>query len=123
MGAVEYRGPSALGRAYATPEDTALEVDASRGVLSGASDPDNAGLTATLVAPPARGTLDLRGDGSFTYTPAKDFAGDDSFDFGVSDGSGLPPALARVNITVGALRRRKGGSPPRTAPATCPSGT
>jgi predicted outer membrane repeat protein len=101
MGAVEYRGPSAAGRAYATPEDTPLAVDASVGVLSGASDPDGAALTAALVTPPARGTLNLRADGSFTYIPGKDFAGDDGFDYSVSDGSALPPALARAAITVG----------------------
>ncbi len=56
-------------------------------------------LTATLGASPANGTVTLNADGSFTYTPAANFNGTDSFTYTASDGTAVSN-VATVTITV-----------------------
>src|SRR6185437_8410458 len=56
------------------------------------------GFTDTIVTAPAHGVLSGSGP-SFTYTPAQDFHGADSFTFKVNDGSHDSNTSA-VNITV-----------------------
>ena len=51
---------------------------------------------------PANGTVTLASDGSFTYTPAANFHGTDSFTYTASDGRALSNA-ATVTITVTAV--------------------
>src|SRR5436190_2980692 len=72
--------PVALDDGYTTPEDTTLNVAAS-GVLANDSDLDGDALSALLVTSPAHGTLTLNTDGSFSYTPAANFNGIDSFTY------------------------------------------
>ena len=73
------------------------------GVLGNDSDADGDPLTASLV-PGRNGTVSLHADGSFTYTPALDFFGEDSFTYEACD-TGTPPwcATALVTITVNAV--------------------
>ena len=57
------------------------------GVLANDSDIRTAvPLTAVLVTGPAHGTLTLNADGTFTYTPAPNYNGPDSFIYRASDG-------------------------------------
>src|SRR5439155_26212835 len=70
---------------YTTPEDTTLPVTAP-GVLANDTDVDGDPLTAILVTGPAHGTLNLNNDGSFTYTPALNYNGPDSFTYKANDG-------------------------------------
>src|SRR5262249_28533745 len=56
-------------------------------------------LKAILISGPAHGTLALNADGTFSYTPAANFNGTDSFTYRASDGS-LTGGLATVTITV-----------------------
>ena len=56
------------------------------GVLGGAMDAENDALTVTLASNATHGVLDLRPDGSFTYTPDAGFVGQDRFIFHASDG-------------------------------------
>ncbi|NOG48614.1 MAG: cadherin-like domain-containing protein [Chloroflexi bacterium] len=72
--------------AYATDEDTALNV-AAPGVLTNDTDVDGDTLTAVLVVGPTNGTLTLSNDGSFIYTPNAGFNGSDSFTYRASDGT------------------------------------
>src|SRR5262249_44329418 len=65
---------------YSTREDTAITVNAP-GVLANDGDVDGDPLTAILVTGPAHGTLTLNSDGSFTYTPALNYNGPDSFTY------------------------------------------
>src|SRR5262249_4613845 len=74
-----------------------LTVDTTSGALAGAI---GSGLTAHLVSGPLYGTLTLNPDGSFTYTPATNFAGFDSFIFMAQDGTGTMSNLAMLTITV-----------------------
>jgi VCBS repeat-containing protein len=55
-----------------------------------------------LQSGPDHGTLQLNSNGSFTYTPEANFAGEDSFTYRVSDGS-LSSAAATVTLTVSAV--------------------
>ncbi|HEY6169749.1 MAG TPA: Ig-like domain-containing protein, partial [Verrucomicrobiae bacterium] len=90
--------PVAASDSYTTPEDTLLTV-AAPGVLANDSDVDNDPLTAVLVTGPARGALTLNTNGSFTYLPAMNFHGADSFTYTANDGA-LDSAPATVTITV-----------------------
>jgi hypothetical protein len=78
--------PTAVDDAYTTPEDQPLTVPAADGVLANDILPNGSNLTAALQTGPAHGTIALNPDGSFTYTPAADFNGTDSFAYLVTDG-------------------------------------
>jgi hypothetical protein len=69
------------------------------GLLQNDDDPDGDALTAVLDTGPANGTVTVNADGSFTYTPATDFSGTDSFTYVASDGS-LESDPATVTVTV-----------------------
>src|SRR5205814_795249 len=59
-------------------------------------------LTYSPVSGPAHGSLTLNPDGSFTYTPAANYNGPDSFTYRASDGT-LFSNTAAVSITVTAV--------------------
>ncbi|MGA5465647.1 tandem-95 repeat protein [Mycobacterium sp. NPDC050041] len=90
--------PVAVNETYSTNADTALTV-ASPGVLSNASDPETNSLMAVLVTDPSHGTLTLNSNGSFTYTPAANYIGPDSFTYRASDGTATS-SVATVSLTV-----------------------
>jgi VCBS repeat-containing protein len=98
---VSNQAPVAAGDAFSTPEDTVLTVPAP-GVLGNDADPDGDPLTAALVTGPSHGSLTLNANGSFTYTPAPNYAGIDSFTYRASDGT-LTSNLATVSISVTAV--------------------
>ncbi len=75
---------------------------APSGVLINDSDIDADALTAVLVAGPSHGTVTLNADGSFTYHPAANYNGPDSFTYMANDGT-LNSNVATVNITVNAV--------------------
>ena len=87
--------PVALERDLATNEDIAL------GGLLAASDPDSDELTFSLSAEgaPANGTVIINPDGSYLYTPDRNYSGSDSFSFEVTDESGAT-STANVRIDV-----------------------
>jgi len=93
------RGLMALDDRYETDEDTPLSVPVGEGVLVNDSNPENATLSAELVDDVRNGTLSLAADGSFTYTPALDFFGTDSFSYLANDGE-LDSNIATVWIQV-----------------------
>jgi VCBS repeat-containing protein len=66
-------------------------------VLGNDSDPDGNTLSAVLASGPSHGTLTLNANGSFTYTPAANYNGSDSFTYRASDGTSN---LATVTLTV-----------------------
>jgi len=93
--------PSATNESYSTDEDTPLTV-AAPGVLANDTDIDGDALSAALVAGPARGSVTLNANGSFTYTPAANFNGPDSFTYKANDG-GANSSVATVSLTVKAV--------------------
>lgn len=91
--------PAATGDAYDTDSNAPLHVNAP-GVLSNDSDVDGDSLSAQQVSGPSHAlSFALHADGSFDYTPAVDFAGNDSFTYRASDGSAQSNTVT-VNINV-----------------------
>src|SRR5439155_1691528 len=90
--------PVALNDNYTTAEDTTLNVAAS-GVLANDSDLDGDTLSAMLMSQPTHGSLTLNGNGSFSYTPASNYNGIDSFTYKANDGQ-TDSGIASVTITI-----------------------
>jgi hypothetical protein len=95
--------PALAADAYVLAQGTTL-VEAAPGVL--ANDGDSGGgallIDTTPVAGPANGSLALASDGSFTYTPALGFTGEDSFTYRATSVDTALDATAVVTLTVSA---------------------
>jgi uncharacterized delta-60 repeat protein len=68
-------------------------------VLANDTDADGDPLTAALVSGPTHGSLAFHTDGTFTYTPAPNFAGTDSFTYKANDGQ-ADSNVATVTLAV-----------------------
>ena len=79
-----------------TTTNGTLRVPAASGVLA---DDSGAGLWAQLDRKPQHGTVQLRRDGSYVYTPAKGFSGTDTFTYTATDAQGST-ATGIVTVTV-----------------------
>jgi len=95
---------SILGKEDKPPvaEDLALETYKNlpaSGKLK-VSDPEGQAMTFTVIRQPKRGTLEIREDGSFTYTPKKNKVGVDSFLFTATDPAGKVSREATVTVTI-----------------------
>ena len=92
--------PIVEGEQYETPYETTLDV-AAPGVLANDYDPiEFDGVSASgPTSGPAHGTVVLRADGSFTYTPDAGYSGFDGFAYLVSDSQA--GGIGNVEITVG----------------------
>ncbi|MEQ1825297.1 MAG: Ig-like domain-containing protein [Pirellula sp.] len=90
--------PTSTNDSYSMSEDATLTIGAP-GVLANDSDLDGDVLTALLVVGPAHGSVVLNGNGSFTYTPAANYVGGDSFSYKAND-SKVDSGLATVQISV-----------------------
>ena len=75
-----------------------------------ATDGDSPTLTYGLVAQAAHGGVVLSPDGSYTYTPAADFNGSDSFTFVANDGV-TDSNVATVTLTVNPVGDNPGQGP------------
>jgi VCBS repeat-containing protein len=90
--------PVAVGDTYSTNENTPLNVPAP-GVMGNDSDPDGGSLSVALNTGVAHGSLTLNANGSFGYTPAANFSGQDSFSYTLSDGQGgTASATVKINV-------------------------
>ncbi len=78
-----------------------LNEDTATPITLTATDVDNDPLTYSIVTPPSHGTLSGSG-ATWTYTPAANYNGPDSFTFKVNDGA-VDSSPATVSITVNAL--------------------
>ena len=91
--------PVANADSYSTAKNVTLTVS-NPGVLS--NDTGSGTLTAVLgTTHVTHGTLNLNGNGGFSYTPTAGFTGTDSFSYVVNNGS-VDSAPATVTIDVGA---------------------
>jgi VCBS repeat-containing protein len=105
--------PVAFDHAFTTDEDNSLTM-AAPGLLAGAFDVENDPLQALLVAATSHGTLVLRPDGSFTYTPGANFHGSDSFQYAVTDGQATS-ATVTVTLTIHSVNDAPEGFAPEFA--------
>jgi large repetitive protein len=95
--------PVAKADTFRVPAGAVLRVGAG-GVLR--NDSGAGRLTAVQTSAPTHGTLVLRADGSFSYTPRKGFAGPDWFSYRARDG-----ALASKPATVTLVLPLAGSAP------------
>jgi hypothetical protein len=91
--------PIALNDSYIGFAGQDLKILPINGVLGNDSDPDGNPLSVVSDFPPEQGTLDMGGDGSFTYTPNPGFTGTDTFTYKASDGQAYS-YVATVTIKV-----------------------
>ena len=90
--------PTAVNDTFTTNENSTLSV-AGTGVLQNDTDPNGLPLASVLQSGPAHGSLTLNTDGSFTYVPAANYSGTDSFTYRVNDGKALGNiATASLNV-------------------------
>lgn len=89
-----------IGKKSAAPvaEDSALETYENI-PITGTCKVSGDNFTVTLERPPKRGTVELREDGSFTYTPRKNKVGVDSFTY-TATADGKQSRQAQVTITI-----------------------
>ncbi len=75
--------------AYNATEDATLAIGAAQGVLANDTAPDGGkAAIAAQITTAQGGTVSLKADGSFTYTPKANFFGSDSFVYTAVDGDG-----------------------------------
>jgi uncharacterized delta-60 repeat protein len=93
--------PTAVADVYALPATGPLVVSGP-GVLTNDTDPDGDALTATVVDPPAVGTLTLNPDGGFNYDFPAELVGPVTFTYKASDGT-VESAPVTVTLTRGPM--------------------
>ena len=93
--------PIATNDTYNATEDTPLVVSAP-GVLANDFDAETNALTAALVSSPLHGNVTLNSDGGFTYTPATNYNGADSFTYHANDGL-ADSGVATVSLTIASV--------------------
>jgi hypothetical protein len=86
--------PVANADVAATTEEQAVVGN----VLSNDFDGNGDALTASLVSGPSHGGASVLADGTFTYHPAVDFAGVDSFVYLASDAAGGTPGTVAITV-------------------------
>jgi parallel beta-helix repeat protein len=91
--------PLVFADGYTVLDNGTLSVPA-KGVLANDVSANGQALTAVRVSGPAHGSLSLNADGSFTYTPAANFVGSDSFVYQAKGSDGTLSAAAPVTIQV-----------------------
>lgn len=64
------------------------------------TDPEGETMTYSLIRQPRRGAVELKEDGSFTYTPKKNKVGVDSFTYTATDAAGKVSREATVTVTI-----------------------
>ncbi len=99
---VENTNPEAVDNQYSVAEDNTLTIAMTAGVLSNDTDANGDNLTVSNYdnSSTEGGSVNVNGDGSFSYTPAANFAGTDSFNYTVSDGKGgVDSATVTIEVT------------------------
>ncbi len=91
--------PAAVNDSYSTPEDMPLSV-AAPGVLSNDSSGGAPAMTALLVTSATHGPSRFAADGSFSYLPATNYFGPDTFTYKVNNGlTDSSPATVTLNVS------------------------
>ena len=98
--------PVAMDDGANVPSNGSVAID----VLANDTDADGNGLSISgILTAPAHGAVTVNPNGTITFAPVANYAGPDSFIYGVSDGNG-GIASATVNVQVPASREHSGGA-------------
>ncbi|RXP45564.1 T9SS C-terminal target domain-containing protein, partial [Lutibacter sp. HS1-25] len=91
--------PVAANDKISMPENTVFNATVS--LLKNDSDVDGDALTVTAgtFSTTKGGTIVLKADGLFSYTPKADFTGEDTFTYTVSDGSLTSTAILTITVS------------------------
>ena len=91
---------------------TNVDVPITANVLANDADVDgdNLSVNTTPTADPSNGSVVLQADGTFTYTPAAGFAGQDQFAYEVCD-DGVPQACAGAIVVIDVIPDLNGSDP------------
>ena len=87
--------PVAEADTVSVAEDGVIKIN----VMANDTDAERDALTTILNVGPQHGVVVRNDDGSFTYTPERDFFGSDSFSYHVNDGA-LDSEVVQVSINV-----------------------
>lgn len=90
----ENKAPAAEDFAVETYKNLPLEAALK------VSDPEGEAMTFLVTRQPKRGAVELRSDGTFTYTPKKNKVGVDSFVYTATDASGKVSREATVTVNI-----------------------
>jgi hypothetical protein len=93
------QAPIAVDDSYNTPKNTVLNVPAASGLFINDSDDVDFELDIFDAVSAQGGAVTVNADGSFTYNPATDFVGIDTFTYRIKDTPGLTDT-ATVTIDV-----------------------
>lgn len=88
--------PRAMDDTVVMAAKMAIRID----VLANDTDPDGDTLTVIQVTQGAMDSVQISGDGSLLYTPAKSFKGSDSFSYTISDGEKTASAIVDVSLVL-----------------------
>lgn len=106
----ENTGPKAASDGYHAVRNTALVINATSGLLRNDTSPVlTAKLTVANNTQPnggKGGKVDVKPDGSFTYTPPTNFVGSEKFLYSVSDGIRQSTTTVTFNVTDGRTHGR-----------------
>jgi hypothetical protein len=94
--------PLAADDEYFADEDDPLIVPPAFGILANDFDDESDPLVIANWTQPQHGVLALDASGAFTYRPAENYFGDDSFTYTLTDGR-LESLPATVTLSVGAI--------------------
>jgi VCBS repeat-containing protein len=103
--------PVAVDGAFSMPENTYVQISATNGALTDATDADADSLTAVPVSGPSHADTNgfiLYADGGIFYQPAPNYIGTDSFTWKAYDGTAYSN-VATVTITVNSSGGGGGG--------------
>jgi VCBS repeat-containing protein len=93
--------PVSRADSYATQKNFVLTVDASLGVLANDFDVDGDPLRAVLARNATNGRVQLAADGSFVYTPNRQFVGNDTFEYWAVDNANAANSWSpRTTVTI-----------------------
>ncbi|MCB4820356.1 putative Ig domain-containing protein [Roseicella aerolata] len=81
-------GPTAAADSFQAEEDSPITVGAAQGLLANDSGSGALAVTAGTLATALGGSVTIATDGSFTYSPAANANGTDSFSYTVTDALG-----------------------------------
>ena len=89
-------GPVAVDDSFSGTEDQAINGNVIPNDTD--ADGDTLSVVAETITTANGGTVELSADGTFTYTPAADFNGEDSFSYTLSDGTATDTGTVTLDV-------------------------